>query len=75
MCDRSSFDSTSSVAPDSRLYCDGCRRTVDHRIRPDTVVAVLGRSGQRECLSDLLSVSTNVLRPQDVARHKCSRRV
>ena len=26
VCDRSSSGSTSSVAPDSRLYCDGCGR-------------------------------------------------
>ena len=27
MCDRSSSGSTSGAAPDSRLYCDGCRRS------------------------------------------------
>ena len=48
MCDRSSSGSTSSVEPDSRLYCDGHAGVVlvDHWIRPDTVVAVLRQDVQ-----------------------------
>ena len=48
VCDRSSSGSTSSVEPDSRLYCDGHAGVVlvDHWIRPDTVVAVLRQDVQ-----------------------------
>ena len=45
MFNKSSSGSTSSVAPDSRLYCDGCRHSFSQP--PDTVVAVLGRNVQQ----------------------------
>ena len=64
MCDRSSSSSTGGAAPDSRLYCEMDIGTVlvEHRIRPNTVVAVLGCNVQCECLNVLLSVSTIVLK-------------
>ena len=71
VCDRS----TSSVAPDLILdfiVMDADIFLVNHRIWPDTVVAVLGCDGLRASVS-CCQCQWTFRRPQDMARHRCSR--
>ena len=79
VCDRSSSGSTNrlSVVPDSRLYCDGCRRNFsrpqDKTRHSSSSVRLRCAAGSGNVLVPCCQCQQLFRRPQDMARHKCSR--